>query len=355
MTLINRYVLKQLFTSFSFIAVISVLILLVFDFMDNNDVFIRKQIPLNTIIYGYYLYLIPYVFNMVMPLCIFITTIYVTSRMSGYSEITAVFSAGYSTIKLFIPYFIFSSILAVITFMLSGWIIPEANKRRINFEYTFMKPKISFVDKDVHLLIAPDTYVYLQSYNSNSNVGKNFTLEHVTGNRLLSKLSGDSLIWCPHKRCWLLSDYSYRSFDAGGETFVSGKNKELIINLSPDDFEYKFWLHKELSITELNEHINLLQKEGKGNPTVFRTELYQLCAYPFIMVIITVMGFLVSYNKSTTSFKVAVAFLLSFILISLSLFFHSLSEFGNVHPLLSIISINVLFVSICIGVYKWGI
>lgn len=351
MTLINRYVLKQLLISFSFIAVISVLILLVFDFMDNNDVFIRKQIPLNTIVCGYYLYLIPYVFNMLMPLCIFITTLYVTVRMSAYSEITAVFAAGYSVIKLFIPYFIFSSIFAAVAFLLSGWIIPEANKKRISFEYAFMKSKISFVDKNVHLLIAPDTYVYLQSYNSNSNVGRNFTLEHVKGNRLLSKLSGDSLIWCPGKRCWLLSDYSYRSFKAGSETFVSGKNKELVINLSPDDFEYKFWLHKELSVTELNEHISLLRKEGKDNLTVFQTELYQRCAYPIIMVILTAMGFLVSYGRSETNFKIAVAFLLTFMLISLSLFFHSLSEFGNVHPLLSIICINVLFVSVCIVVY----
>ena len=97
-----------------------------FDLTEKMDDFFEKQAPINEIVFDYYLNFIPYYMNMFSPLFIFISVIFFTSKIAGNSEIIAILASGVSYHRLMVPYLVSASILFVMSFALTGYVIPPA-------------------------------------------------------------------------------------------------------------------------------------------------------------------------------------------------------------------------------------
>ena len=68
-------------------------------------------------------------------------------------------------------------IIATFLWFLGAYIIPPANAKMIDFKYTYVKSNRENREKNIHRQIQPNVYLYMQSYNSRDDVGKDFTLE----------------------------------------------------------------------------------------------------------------------------------------------------------------------------------
>lgn len=276
----------------------------------------------------------------------------VTSRLASRLEITAIFSSGISFNRFLTPYLLFSVVLSVCCFVLSGWIVPIANEKRIDFEYNYLKPKILFSETNIHLQVASDMYVYLNRFNETTKTGTLFTLEKMSRNRLSSKLSADSIKWLG-EQYWKIYNYRLRVFEEE-QSFQSGKEKIVSVNMSPEDFKYQFWLHKELTLSEFNHHIEELYRKGNGDVILFVTEKYSRYFYPLTILILTFSGVIVSYKRGRSSaVKISLGLILAFVFISLSQFGHILSESGSANPVLSFSVLNVFFIGTSFFISKF--
>jgi lipopolysaccharide export system permease protein len=65
--------------------------------------------------------------------------IFFTSKLADNTEIIAILSSGVSFKRMMYPYFLSAAIIALLTFILSGYIIPPANQVRLKFEDTYVK------------------------------------------------------------------------------------------------------------------------------------------------------------------------------------------------------------------------
>ena len=105
MRILDRYILKKFLSTFFFISLIVTGVIVVIDFTDRNDKFIKYALGTDQII-TYYLAYIPYMLNMLMPVLIFIASVFITARLAAHTEIIAMLSTGTSFRRMMRPYLI---------------------------------------------------------------------------------------------------------------------------------------------------------------------------------------------------------------------------------------------------------
>ena len=179
MKLLDWYILKKFLTTFVFAVLILVSIILVIDFTEKNDDFIQENVPIAEIIFDYYINLIPFYANMLSPITVFIATVFVTAKLASHTEIVAMLSSGISFRRLLVPYIVGATLIGALIFGLIGWVIPNANKKSVAFQVKYVKSPYTYDSRNIHIKIAPDAYVYMESYNNNAHIGYNFSLEQI--------------------------------------------------------------------------------------------------------------------------------------------------------------------------------
>jgi lipopolysaccharide export system permease protein len=351
--IIDRYILKKFLSAFFFTVILLVAIICVIDFTEKNDDFINSHAPFNLIV-KYYLNFAPYIANMLSPITVFIATVFVTAKMASHTEIIAILNGGISFRRMLLPYLMGSTMIAVFIFILIGWLLPKANKERVAFENVYVKDQYFYEGRNVHLKIAPETYVYMESYNNQINTGYQFTLETIDGKDLISKLKAMRITWMPGKNKWELENYMIRSFKNGKESIQFGVRTDTTINLYPKDFESTYLLHETFTLPELKAYIQELRDKGVESVAVYEIEMYERYTYPFAIIILTVIGVVVSARKTRegAGFQIAFGFLLAFIYIIFVIMSRSIANAGTLSPLMAAWLPNLIFASIGFIMYK---
>lgn len=346
MNILDKYLIKRFLTTYIFAVVVIVLIIMVIDFVEKNDDFIQKQAPMRAILLQYYANLAPYWANYISPLMIFISTVFFTAQMASHTEIVAILSSGVSFPRLMFPYFIGSSIIAVFSFIMVGWILPKANTERLAFENVYVNDKFYFSTRDFHIAVAPNTYAYMSSYNNDAKTGYDFTLEKIVNNKLVEKLSAKRIDWNDSTKKWRIHNYKIRTLGVMKDKMVYGDvPKDTTINLSPSDFENEHQIHESFTIPELRDKIALIKTRGAEGIESYEIELYQRFATPFAVIILSLMGLIVSARKARggVGFQIAVGFVLAFVYILFYIMSKGIAESGNMPPILAVWLPNIVF------------
>ncbi|HKJ41592.1 MAG TPA: LptF/LptG family permease, partial [Sunxiuqinia sp.] len=174
---IDLYIIKKFLGTFFYAIALIISIAIVFDISENLDEFISKDATIHQIIFQYYLNFIPYFANLFSSLFTFIAVIYFTSKMAYNTEIIAILSSGVSYGRVIRPYMIGALIIAAFSFTLGAYIIPPANKKRIDFRQTYINNNRYNTERNIHRQLEPGMYIYMQSYNTTNDVGYKFTIE----------------------------------------------------------------------------------------------------------------------------------------------------------------------------------
>ncbi|RLD53022.1 MAG: hypothetical protein DRI94_01130, partial [Bacteroidetes bacterium] len=152
---LDRYIIKKFLGTFIFSIILIISLAIVIDLSQKIDSFIEKQIPLQEIIFNYYLNFIPYYTNLFLFLFVFISVVFFTAKMADQSEIIAILGSGISFQRMMYPYFISALILALASFFLSNFVIPPANRERLDFENTYINGTYYNSDRNIHKQISP--------------------------------------------------------------------------------------------------------------------------------------------------------------------------------------------------------
>ncbi|QCR23269.1 LptF/LptG family permease [Pontibacter sp. SGAir0037] len=355
MKLLDKYILKKFLTTFVFVVLILVSVICVIDFTEKNDDFIKNNVPYNEIIFDYYINLIPYYANILSPITVFIATVFVTAKLASHTEIVAILSSGVSFRRMLVPYVIGASIIGAAIFGLIGWIIPNANKESVAFQVKYTKGPYFFDGRNIHMKVAPNTYVYMESYNNNAHIGYNFALENISGTNLRTKLSSPSVTWMPDKEKWHVSSYTLRTFDGEKETIYKGTTLDTTLNMHPKDFESTYKLEQTLTLPELNAFIAEKKERGADDIETYLIEKYERFSYPFAIIILTVIGVIVSARKARggVGLQIALGFFLAFVFIIFVITSRSFAQVGDIAPQYAAWIPTVIFTGIGFVLYRY--
>ena len=354
MKILDKYLLKKFLGAFIFVVAILVAVICVIDYTEKNEDFIRGEVPLGEILFDYYLNFVPYLANMLSPITVFIAAVFVTAKLASHTEIIAMISSGMSFRRILKPYIIGSSLIALVIFFLTNWVIPNSNKTRVAFEIAYIKNPFYYDLRNIHIKIAPDTYVYMESYNNTINAGYQFCMETIRENNLYEKLKTNKITWLDHKKAWHLEKYTLRTFDGISETITYGGPLDTVINLKPEEFKSTWKRNETLTLGELNDYIDELKEKGVENIEVYFIERYERFTYPFAIIILTIIGVIMSAKKAREGigFRIALGFLLAFVYIIFVVMNRSLAQSGSLHPLLAVWMPNLIFAMVGVVLYK---
>ena len=352
---IDLYIVSKFITTF-FVALLLIIgIVIIFDISEKIDNFVAKEAPLKAIVFDYYLNFIPYFMNMFSPLFVFITVIFFTSKMAADSEIIAILSCGISFHRMMVPYIFSATLIAIFSLCLNLFIIPDANKTRLEFENQYVKTRFKSVGRNVHYQISPGEFVFAESFSSWNNTAYRFTLEKIVDNKLVSKISAESAVYNEEKDVWTLKKYFIRDYNEDlTDRIRSGKQLDTTLALSSKDFYLTEKTVETLNYHELNNLIDTQRMRGDANVKFALIEKNTRFALPFSAFILTIMGVALSSKKRRAGigWNIGIGIALAFTYILFLRFSQMFVHTDTLPPAIALWLPNVVFAVIAGFLYR---
>ncbi len=294
---LDWYIIKKFLSTFFFALVLIMSIAVIFDVSEKIEDFIEKQAPLMEIIFGYYIYFIPYFANLFSALFIFIAVVFFTSRMAYNNEILAILSSGVSFHRLMYPYFIAALFLSIFSFSLTNYILPPANKKRLAFEERYIRHTFINMNRNIHKQITPGNYIYMESFSVANQTGYKFSIEHFHKGILTYKLISDFIQWDTIANKWRIVNYHIRRYHNLQETIESGASLDTTLSFTPKEFQQRDNVVETMTLHRLNAYIKELALQGDPRIEKVKAYKYQRWAFPFSTFILTLIGVSLSSRK----------------------------------------------------------
>lgn len=292
---IDRYIIRKFLGTYVFAIILLLAIVVMFDINEKLDAFLKA--PLHATIVDYFLNFIPYFANQFAPLFTFIAVIFFTSKLAMHNEIVAMLSSGMSFRRLLRPYMVSAAVIAAASFVLSAYIIPPANVKRINYTNTYVKNKRVDYGANIMLMVAPNEIAYINRYDNITKTGIRFSLESFNKDkRLVSRLTATSIRWDTLYN-WRVNDYVIRDFRDGREYISKGMSLDTIIPFEPRDFLIAVNDCEKMTTPALARYVERQKERGVANIRTFEVEYHRRFAMTAAAFILTIIGMSLSSRK----------------------------------------------------------
>lgn len=356
MKLIDGYIIRKYLGTFFFSILLILTIAVVFDFAEKIDNFMEKEAPVKAIIFDYYLNFIPYFATLFAPLFVFISVIFFTSKMAANTEIIAILNSGMSFRRMMWPYFLSSLVIAILTFLLTNFVIPQANLKRMAFEDKYYRSTSRRVPvMNIHRQVSRNVLIYMESFNPISQAGRNFTIEKFNDSgKLESKLSGNMVRYDTASHKWTVINYFVRRIENNEDSLSSGERIDTTLTIKPEDLSRGPGYVGTMTYRELKDYINQLKLQGSDELKLFLVEKHRRIANPFAIFILTLIGVSLSSKKvrGGIGMNIGIGLGLSFSYILFLQFAAQFSVKGNLDPMIAMWIPNLLYAGIALVLYK---
>lgn len=326
----------------------------IFDYMQKGDYFFINHLSKKEI-FDYYKAYVPYMFNFIIPVIIFVTTVFTTSQLAKRSEILAILGTGTTYGRLLFSFLQPAILLTALSFYVNGWVIARNNEKWIAFEEKYIDDyKRDEKKNNLHFKINDDRYITIGQYKSLQKVGNKILLDTFRDNELQTRISAEKMIYDEEKDEWVLHNWVQRELQKDGEDITSGETLSPNIILKPGDISMDPRLQEMLTLTELHNHITTLKEQGSKNVNLFQVERDLKYMSPFAIIILTIIGVLFASRKSRmgNTIQIIIGCVFAFIYIGLLLFVKSVAIFTQTNTTLLIWIPNIVFFFITCILYK---
>ena len=350
--ILDKYIIRKFLGTYIFAIILLLAIVVMFDVNEKLDSFIKA--PIKATLFDYFLNFLPYFANQFSPLFTFIAVIFFTSKLAGNSEIIAMLSTGMSFKRLMRPYLVSAAIIACGTYLLSAYVIPPANVKRINYTNTYVKNKRVDYGSNIMLMVAPGQIAYMSRYDNLSKTGHRFSLESFDEDkRLVSRLTAQSIRW-DTLYSWRVMDYVKRDFRDDREYIEKGRALDTTIAFEPRDFLISSLDHEKMTSGELSEYIRRQKMRGVANIKSFEVEKERRIAMTAAAFILTIIGMTLSVKKvkGGMGLNIGIGLVLSFSYILFMTITQTFALSGLTSPFIAMWIPNFIYIIIAIILYR---
>lgn len=298
---IDRYIIYKFLSTYIFLITIIVVIAVIFDFNERIDKLTQSHASVQKIIFDYYVNFVPNFANLFTPLFVFIAVIFFTSKLADNSEIIAMKSTGMSFKRLLRPYMFSAALIALTSFLLGAFVIPQSNVARVNFENRYIKKKTDITSvNNVQMQVDTGVVAYITHFDNVTKSGYGFSLDKFVNKKLVSHLTAENIQYdtlSERRFSWTLRRYKIRTLQGMREKLESGDKIDTIIVMEPRDFFYVRGQQETMTVPELKEFIARQKLRGAAGISTFEVEYHKRFATPFAAFILTLIGVSLSCEK----------------------------------------------------------
>lgn len=349
---IDRYVFFRLLTITLFVTMVLVFIFVVIDFSENSDDFTDQGATFAQIFGVYYLNYIPEIIRLISPVAVFVACLYLTGQMAERLEITALKAAGVSLYRLIVPYLLFAFLMTITLSYLDGFVIPNANEKRIAFESEYLSGQSDKVDTNRIFRQESENSIFKINYfNTDEKTGYRVDVTNFKGDSVSEKMFIQRMIWQEDQQKWKLEDIEKRTFSVGGFKEVHIDSMDTTLNIYPRDLARKTSDIYQLTYPEAQNYIQSIERSGAGSVELPKVQLYGRYVYPFSIIVVTIVGFALASvrRKGGKGFYIAAGLAVSFLYLVMMKVIEPFGGKGEIDPMLAALLPHLIFLVVGIG------
>lgn len=290
MTIIHAYITRLFFKYFGMVLGMVIVVYLSIDFFGMIDKLLAASLPVSGII-AYFLYKIPMIISQITPAALLLSVLVVFGLMTKNNEIIALKSGGISEYYLVTPIVVIGLCLSVALFFFTETIAPitTAKANRLAEQKKQSKQVVTSTEKNIWIR-GDRSITHVSFYNPVDKTIFGITVVYFDDKFGVScRIDAKQAVFQDGK--WKLSGAMIQRFDHQSDdpemTFVESETVHL--DLMPEDLKRVVHESEEMGFVGLLKYIRKVEKEGY-DATKYRVDLYAKTAFPFVCLIMGLLG-----------------------------------------------------------------
>ncbi|MCC6396790.1 MAG: LptF/LptG family permease [Bacteroidetes bacterium] len=352
---IDRYIIRQFLTTAIFSLAAVLVVFIVIDVFEKLDDFIDKQAGPDIIVL-YYLYFMPEIIKLIIPVAMLLASLFVTARLSAQGEWTAFKSSGISLYRLLAPYLFVAILVSAISVYFNGWIVPAANKKKFTIERVYLhKDIVNASGANIYVQDSPTRILSLGYFDDTRNIASRVSIQDFSimdPTTMVERVDAVTMVWDSASHQWMLNNGTRRWFANGRERIDEFAVQPAgTLHFNPEDLRKKQQKPDEMSYYDLKEFIGNQQRAGQ-DVARWQVDFYSKISFPFASVIVVLFGvpFSSIRRRGGVSVQLGVSLLICFVYLIFMKVSQVFGYNGDVNPLLTAWSANILFLAAAVVV-----
>jgi lipopolysaccharide export system permease protein len=283
--IIHRYVTREILRNVSLCSAGFCFLFLIFDFFDRVDNLLTEDTTFFTGL-SYFLYKIPLIFNITLPVAMLVGTMFTIGLLSKNSEITAMRAAGMKVFWIAKPVLVTAIILSFFSIFVSETIVPYATRRTREIYNIDIKEKhkTGTYSRNDFWWRGGDTFFSANMFDSRDNsLLKLSKFELNPDFSFKTRTDSERAQWVNPRYGWTMERVTKYNFGEGdAPQMVNFKSLPLTIGEKPQDFYTAKTDPHTMSFLQLRRFIEK-QLENGISTIGYKADLYAKLAFPFVI------------------------------------------------------------------------
>jgi len=310
MSIISKYLIKEILKYVGMVLAVVITIYVAVDFFEKIDDFMEAGLPLSKAI-SFFIFKIPFIMAQIFPVAILLAVLIVFGLMNKYNEIIALKSGGISIYQLLRPVLLLGICASIFLFFFSEVLVPVTVEKANRIWLRDVKQKRSaIISKEKNIWLKDKQVIsHIRYYSKIQKTVFGLTLNYFDENfRLIRRVDAQKGVFKNGK--WELHELMEQRLEEGGMDYAVTfhKTQTVPLPMSPQSLETVVKKSEEMNFKELLAYVKKVEDEGYDAST-YRVDLYAKTAFPFICVIMCLVGMSISVRaKSGEGLPLGIAY-----------------------------------------------
>ena len=356
MKLLDKYIAWQFLSTYVFAGISFTSLFILVNFIENFDEFIDKDLGTGDVVL-YYLSTVPETVLLISPLSTLLASLYVTGRMSGTSELTAMKAAGAGMHQLLKPFAAVALLISLVNILNAGWLRPKAAAEKNRFETEYFNKKFEKIsgNKNIHILESRNRILSIGALDPQKVTGFNISLETFDGPVIASRIDAKSISYDKALDRWILHDSRTRIFSEKEVLYRENPGKDTLkLSLTASSLRDLSIQPDEMDMAQHYRYIEEKTEAGFSNLGRVIVKFHNKLALPLASFIIILIGVPLSAQKkrSGLALEFGISLFIGFIYLGVQRTLSTAGYQGLMDPVFAAWLPNLLFLAVGAVIYK---
>lgn len=298
----------------------------------------------------FYPYWAVWLVNTFLPVAVFISVIYFTSRLTMQTELVAAQAGGVSFHRITKPYLMVAGMIALVALFVNNFALPWANIKKNKYQYEYLlsstKKGEYYEKQSISSQISSDEYIFAQNYDRIEKRGSSFVFQRFANDTLKEQIMASSFNWDEKDSVYVLRNVYIKKVTSNfRDSLAYQTTLKQKFKATPDEILPEGYVAETMNSIELNQFIQKQKFKGSASVNAYLNELQQRNSLPFSTFILTVLALSLSSKKRRGGIGVnlAVGITLAFVYIFFNQISLTYSTQGYVSPFIAAWMPNITF------------
>ena len=298
MSILDRYLIKEILKYFGIVLSAVIVIYLAIDFFENIDRFMEAELPMSRA-FEFFELKLPLIIVQITPVGILLAVLITFGMMNKNNEIIALKSSGMSVYHFLRPILSLGILFTIVYFIFAEIVVP-VTVSKANEIWRVEVKKLTVTSERKNIWIKGHRSIaYISYFNPQDQTISGVTINRFDPQfRLIRRV--DAAKGKYQNNHWIFYDVMEQKLNPQNGSYAVSFEDEQVedIDLSPEDLKRVAKKSEEMSIKELYRYIHDVEAEGY-DATPYRVDLQAKFAMPLACIIVCIIGSSITLRKTT--------------------------------------------------------